>query len=77
MPVNHTTDIPGPQPWVSMWPSITPRGVGNFCDDFVFASGKPVSYSSIVGTVAVLCTKRKWALSTAFSAISCHAASIS
>jgi hypothetical protein len=43
---------------------MTPRGVGNFCDDRMTASGKPVVYSSISGTVAVLCTKRKWAEST-------------
>jgi hypothetical protein len=34
------------------------------------ASGKPVVYSWISGTDAVLCTYRKWAESTLFSAIS-------
>ena len=55
---------------------MIPRGVGNFCDDRMTASGKPVVYSSISGTVAVLWTKRKWAASTVFSAISWAQASI-
>src|SRR3990170_4113424 len=75
MPLNDTSEAPGPQAWVSMRPCMTPRGVGNFCDDRMTASGKPVVYSSISGTVAVLCTYRKWAESTLFSAISWSAAS--
>ena len=55
---------------------MIPRGVGNFCVDRMTASGKPVVYSSISGTVAVLCTKRKCAASTVFSAISWAQASI-
>ena len=56
MPLKLTSEMPGPQAWVSMWPSITPRGVGNFCEDRMIASGKPVVYSSSSGTSAVLCT---------------------
>src|SRR5918995_6583018 len=77
MPLKATSDTPGPHAWVSILPSITPRGVGNFWEDRITASGNPVVYSSSVGTSAVLCTNRKWAESTAFSAISCTEASIS
>jgi hypothetical protein len=76
MPEKLTSDSPGPHAWVSILPSITPRGVGNFCDDRMIASGNPVVYSSSSGTVAVLCTNRKCAESTAFSAISCTEASM-
>src|SRR5690606_21917742 len=62
--------------WRSMRPSTTPRGVGNFCDDRMTASGNTVVYSSSSGTVAGLWTWRKWAASTAFSAISWQRAAI-
>src|SRR5207248_1834320 len=77
MPVNETSEMPGPQDWVSIRPSITPRGVGNFCDDRICECGNPVSYDSNVGTVAVSCTYRKCAESTPFSAISCQVVSTS
>src|SRR5947207_10837123 len=77
MPENDTSEIPGPHDVVSMRPSITPRGVGNFWLERIRDIGKPVSYDSSSGTVAVSCTNRKWAESTPFSAISCHVVSIS
>ena len=56
IPLKLTTEMPGPQAWLSMRPSTTPRGVGNFCEDRMTASGNPVVYSSSSGTVAVLWT---------------------
>ena len=45
--------------------------------DRIRASGPSVSYNSTSGTSSVLCTYRKWAESTWFSAISCQAAGMS
>jgi hypothetical protein len=56
MPPNDTSEMPGPEARVSMRPSITPRGVGNFWDERMTDSGNPVVYSVISGTVAVLWT---------------------